>query len=405
MTYRIIALDSKETNTDIQDCADRSNGSPEAQVATPGATEERRSTRVLSLDALRGFNMLWIIGGAEIVAEIAKKVDNPLISQISDNITKHVEWEGFHFHDMIFPLFLFIIGVALPFSLGRRMEAGESKIRLVKKVIKRTAILLVLGWIYSGLLEFKGLENLRIMGVLQRLALGYLCASLAMLYLSVRGQIAVAACCLAAYWLSMRFIPASGFHSGDFSPNGNFANYIDRVLFQPGQLYRVYGDPEGIFSTIPAIATAVIGVLAGYYLLSVRSGEQKTRGLIAAGVLCIGAGYLWSLDFPVIKKIWTSSYVLVAGGWSLLLLALFYWLIDVKGWKRWTPFFVIIGLNPITIYIGQEIIDFEHTAKFFVAGALRFIPAYEVLMFAASVLATKWLFLYFLHRQRVYLRV
>jgi predicted acyltransferase len=396
-------METDSTAAQIQDASVAERGLPSSTAASESPVPSL--PRLLSLDALRGFNMFWIIGGAEIVAEIANKVDNPTVSRISHNLTKHVEWEGFHFHDMIFPLFLFIIGVALPFSLGRRLDAGEPKNRLIRKVIWRTVILLALGWIYSGLLEFNGLQNLRIMGVLQRLALGYFFASIAMLYMNVRGQIVAAASCLVIYWLSMRFLSAPGFHLGDFSPNGNFANYIDRVLFQPGQIYRTYGDPEGIFSTIPAIATAMIGSFAGYYLRSDRNGGQKVRGLIAAGVLSIGAGYLWSIDFPVIKKIWTSSYVLVAGGWSLILLALFYWLIDVKGWKRGTLFFMVIGLNPITIYIGQEIIDFEHTAKFFVQGALKFIPAYEVLLFAASLLALKWLFLYFLHRQRIYLRV
>lgn len=366
---------------------------------------QKPSARLLSLDALRGFNMFWIIGGAELLEEIAKRVNNSAFTHVSDIFTKHVQWEGFHFHDMIFPLFLFIIGVTLPFALGRRLEAGEPRSELVKKVLKRTVVLFLLGWVYYGLLEFKGMDHQRIMGVLQRLALGYGFAAVIMLNTNVRGQIAAALTCLVGYWLAMRFLPVPGFHPGDYSTNGNFANYVDRLLFRPGQLYKTYGDPEGIFSTIPAIATALMGVLAGTYLRSERDGMQKARGLAAAGILSIGAGYLWSLDFPVIKKIWTSSYVMVAGGWSLLLLALFYWLIDVKGWKRWTLFFVVIGLNPITIYVGQEIIDFEHIAKFFVGGAIRFVPAYSAILFVASVIAVKWLYLYFLHRQKIYLRV
>src|SRR5262249_1157066 len=250
----------------------------------------------------------------------------------------------------------------LPFSLGRKLEKGIPKSELAKKVLKRTAIMLILGLIYSGLFDLKGLDHQRIMGVLQRLALGYCFASFIYMNTKIRGQVIALAACLLSYWLAMRFLPVPGFQRGDFSEYGNFANYIDRVLFAPGQLYEKYGDPEGIFSTIPAIGTALMGVLAGGWLRSDREGNNKTLALVMAGLASIAAGYLWSIDFPVIKKIWTSSYVLVAGGWSLLLLAAFYWLIDVKGWTKWTFFFVVIGLNPITIYIADRIIDFDGIA-------------------------------------------
>src|SRR5258706_1146611 len=149
---------------------------------------------------------------------------------------------------------------------------------------------------------------------------------------------------------------------------------MDRVLFARGQLYEKYGDPEGIFSTIPAIGKALMGVLAGQWLRSAKEGNQKAKLLFAAGLASIALGYLWGVDFPVIKKIWTSSYVLVAGGWSLLLLATFYWLVDVEGWKKWTFFFVVIGLNPITIYIADPIIDFDVIAKFFLGGLAKHAP-------------------------------
>jgi predicted acyltransferase len=363
------------------------------------------SQRLLSLDALRGFNMFWIIGGAELFAEIAKRIDNRYVTAVTDNLSKHVKWEGIHWHDMIFPLFLFIIGVTLPFSLGRRMEQGTPRAELIKRVLKRTALMLLLGLVYSGLFDLKGFEHQRIMGVLQRLALGYCFAAIIYLNTRVRGQIIALVSCLVGYWLAMRFIPVPGFNRGDFSEYGNFANYIDRVLFAPGQLYEKYGDPEGIFSTIPAIGTALMGVLAGQWLRSSREGNEKARMLVIAGLLGIGLGYLWSIDFPVIKKIWTSSYVLVAGGWSLLLLATFYWLIDVKGWTKWTFFFVVIGLNPITIYIADRIIDFDGIAKFFIGGSAKMFPLYGPILLLAVSIAIRWLFLLHLHRQKIYLRI
>lgn len=202
----------------------------------------------------------------------------------------------------------------------------------------------------------------------------------------------------------MTWMPVPGHPPGSFTPEGNFANYLDRLVFLPGQLYEAHGDPEG-FSTLPAIATALLGVFAGQWLRGPRADREKVMGLLLAGAACIALGYAWSPWFPVIKKIWTSSYVLVAGGWSALLLALFYWAIDVRRWRRWAYFFAVIGLNPITIYLGQNIVDFDKIAQFFAAGAAQHAGALGPILLATAVLGVKWLFLRFLHKQRIYLRV
>ncbi len=366
---------------------------------------QKPAGRLHSLDALRGFNMFWIMTGADIVDELLSKFHNKFIHAINSNLTEHVEWEGFHFHDMIFPLFLFIIGVALPYTLAKRRERGDSQKHLQLKIIKRTVTLIVLALLAAGLLEFKGFDHLRIMGVLQRLALGYGCAATILLYTKERAQAAICAGLLILYWILMIKIPVPGVPLGSMTQMGNVANYFDRKWFLPGQLYTSYGDPEGLFSTIPAISTALLGVLCGQWLLSDRTQLKKVFGLVIAGIACIALGYAWSPWFPVIKKIWTSSYVLIAGGWSMLLLALFYWLIDIKGWKKWAAGFVVIGLNPLTIYLGQRFIRFEYTAKFFFGGIAHLTPVYEGLIMAIAVFGIKWLFLYFLHRQKIYLRV
>jgi len=363
------------------------------------------SQRLTSLDALRGFDMFWITGGAALLVAIAHKADWPLLTCVANNLCEHVEWEGFHFHDLIFPLFLFVIGVAMPFSLGRRLEQGASRGEVLRKIIRGTVVLFLLGLVYSGWLELKPLTEMRIPGVLQRLALGYGLAGMAMLYLRPRGQAVAAVACLVGYYLLMRFVPVPGDHGGPWTMEGNLANYIDRLIFTRGQIYEAYGDPEGPLSTIPAVATALIGVFTGYWLRSARGGNEKTLGMLGAGVVLIGAGYLWSLDMPIIKKIWTSSYVLVAGGWSLLLLAAFYWLIDVRGWKGWSFYFVVIGLNPITIYIGQKIVNFDAVGAYFLRGVAAHLPDYQPIILAAGGLAARWLFLLFLHRHRVYLHV
>jgi len=349
--------------------------------------------------------MFWITGGAALLEAIARKADWPPLTRVMENLCQHVDWEGFHFHDLIFPLFLFVIGVSMPFSLGKRLESGDSRAAVLTKVLRRTLLLFLLGLVYYGWLDFKPITEMRIPGVLQRLAIGYGLAGVALLYLSIRGQALAAALCLVGYYLLMRFVPVPGDHGGPWTMQGNLANYVDRIVFTRGQIWEDYGDPEGLLSTIPAVATALLGVLTGHWLRSTRSGGAKTLGMIAAGLVLIGAGYLWSLDMPIIKKIWTSSYVLVAGGWSLLLLAAFYWLIDVCGWNGWAFFFVVIGLNPITIYIGQEIINFDAIGAFFFRGVAAHLPDYKPIILIAAGVAARWLFLLFLHRQRVYLRV
>jgi len=357
------------------------------------------------LDALRGFNMFWIIGGDDLITAIMDKSHNRMVTQVKGNLTGHVEWVGFHFYDMIFPLFLFIAGVALPYAITKQLEKGHTRRQIAISIVKRTFTLFFLGLVYNGLLRFNGIDHLRIMGVLQRQALGYGAAALIYLYAPRKKQmITIAVALLLGYWAAMALIHVPGAPTGSMTQTGNLANYIDRVLFRPGQLYRPYGDPEGPFSTIPAVATAILGALAGKWLRTDHKAEKKAAGLLAAGVALIAVGYVWGLWFPIIKKIWTSSYVLYAGGWSLLLLALFYWLIDVRGYRRWSLFFVVIGVNPITIYLMQEFVNFEETAKFFVGGALAHFPLAQPILLTASIVGIKWLVLRFLDRQKIYLR-
>lgn len=366
---------------------------------------DQTSQRLLSLDALRGFTMFWIIGGDELVNRIAGYFKNPVSDQIKDFLTQHVDWAGFHFYDLIFPLFLFMAGVSIPFSIGRGLERNESKRLLIIKIIKRTLLLFLLGWIYNGALEFKGFYHLRVPGVLQRIALGYCFAALAMLFLKVRGQIVFGVTLLVGYWAAMGFIPVPGFPAGTMTYEGNLAGYIDRLVFQPGQLWGGTADPEGLLSTLPALVTALLGMMSGQWLRSSMQQQRKVTGLLLAGVGCLTVGYIWSLWFPLIKQIWTSSFVLVAGGWSLILLALFYWLIDVQGWKRWAFFLVVIGANSITIYICQNFINFDGIAGYFVGGLLQYIPTAAPILFMLCILMAKWLFLAFLNRRRIYLRV
>ncbi|MHC4122799.1 MAG: acyltransferase family protein [Planctomycetota bacterium] len=359
-------------------------------------------SRVASIDALRGFDMFWIIGGCLILRKLSEIYDNPSAQPFFAQF-RHVEWEGFHFLDLIFPLFMFIVGAVLPFSIARRRERGESRLRLWGHIIKRAAIIVLLGLMVNGLLNFN-IPEMRWSGVLQYIGVCYFFAALIAMYTSWRIQAIITVSLLILHWALLMFVPVPGFGAGVITPEGCLASYLDQLLI-PGKLYYGYGDNEGILAILTGVALVLIGTLAGYWLRTEKGGNCKTVRLLLSGVVCLVTGYTWGLFFPIIKIIWTSPFILVASGWSLLLLALFYWVIDVKGYKKWTYFFVVIGMNPITIYFAQRFVDFERIAKFFVSGAARYAGAFEPVVLAIGILAVKWLLLWFLYRKRIFLKV
>src|SRR5579862_5540580 len=231
------------------------------------------AVRLRSLDALRGFDMFWIIGGDEIASQIGKLSKNEHVQAVTVQVSDHMPWAGFRFYDMIFPLFLFMIGTAIPFSIGKRLEQGESREKIVWKVIRRTLVLILLGLLYNGLLNFAGWDHIRFFGVLQRQAIGYCAASLLFLFTKPRTQIILVVAILLGYWALMAWAPVPGVPRGTYTEWGNFANYVDRLILQPHQMYEKYGDPEGPVSMIPAVATGLLGVFAGRWLKSANTAE------------------------------------------------------------------------------------------------------------------------------------
>jgi predicted acyltransferase len=360
------------------------------------------SDRIVSIDALRGFDMFWIIGGGTVLESLVHVWKNPVTETIHTQL-EHVDWQGFHFEDLIFPLFLFIMGVVLPFSISRRRQRGQSLPMIYLHILKRSVVLILLGLIFNDLLSFNW-PQMRWPGVLQRIGLCYFFASFLVVHTKWRTQAIFVAAVLILYWLAMTLIPVPGFGAGVITKEGCLSSYIDQQLI-PGELYYGSGDNEGLISTLPAICTALIGSLAGLWLRSDRSGSRKTAGLAAAGLAGVIIGYLWGLIFPIIKIIWTSSYTLFSGGFCLLLLALFYWIIDVKGYRKWTIFFVIIGVNPITIYFLQRFVDFGGIAEFFFSGLAAHAGLVAPLVIPLGVLAIKWLLLLFLYRHKIFFKV
>lgn len=386
--------------------------------------------RLLSLDALRGFDMFWIVSGEGIFHGLAKAVQQKhgLIQDkytwqiaVSDKLTwleriwvgisnqlHHSVWNGFTFYDLIFPLFIFIAGISMPFSYKKQLAAGSgAKKKIYRALIKRTTLLLVLGMVVNGLLQWKSFDETRVASVLGRIALSCFFAAVIYLNASFRWRIAWFVLILLGYWMAMTLIRVPGFGAGLLTPEGNLAAYIDR-LWLPGKLHRGVYDPEGLFSTIPAVATALLGVFTGELLLSSRyTAIRKVLSLTLGGIILLVAGAAWGIVFPVNKNLWSSSFVLYAGGWSLLLFALFYFVIDVRGIKSWTGPFVWLGCNSILIYLAAHgLVNFLSTSGFILGGVAQRVDArwHEAILWAGVALI-QFAALYGLYKRKIFLKL
>ncbi len=420
----------------------------------------------MSLDALRGFDMFWILGGDFVVTTAGKMSGGSdrtwtLFGWLASQF-HHKDWDGFAFYDLIFPLFVFICGVSVVFSLTKETRL-HGRAGALQRVLRRAALLFVLGIIYSGGLS-KEWPDIRLLGVLQRIALAYLGAGLIFCFVGARMKAlaGIIAGILIGYWAVMNFVPirdiqldkaklaelaeksddargALAFKSetnpsaaknspawqkaeelfakttatttGQFAPGHNLSNHLD-FQFLPGRKYDLFYDPEGILSTLPAIATCLLGVLTGVFLRREDFCDKwKVTYLLSFGALALIAGFTWGMSFPVVKKIWTSSFVLVAGGYSALLLAVFYQVVDVWKWRGWCQPFLWIGTNSITIYVANNVISFRTVATRFVGGDVKKWLDANIADGAGNILialvgfALIFWFVNFLYRRKIFLRL
>ena len=284
----------------------------------------------------------------------------------------------------------------------RRVERGASPGELHRQIARRTLVLVFLGLVNYGLLQFDW-ATMRWSSVLGRIGICYFFASLLVIHTKWRVQAMVVLAILLGYWAAVMFVPVPGYGPGVLTPEGCLTTWLDQKLI-PGTLGLGLYDRQGVLSTFTALATTLIGVLAGHWLRSERTANQKVQGILIAGVVMLAAGWLWGQVFFISRNVWTSSFVLYSAGWCLLLLALFYWVIDVQGHKKWTFFLVVIGMNAITIWVGQRLIDFEFTAHALFLGVSRHLGIVAPVFLALSVLTIKWLFLWFLYRQKIFLK-
>ena len=386
----------------------------------------------MSLDALRGFDMFWIVGGEELVHGLYKAwPDGPL--GLINNQLNHKTWAGVAFYDLIFPLFVFIVGVSVVFSV-RRMIEQNGMARTVRRILLRSLVLYVFGLlIYGGI--SKGVDHIRWLGVLQRIAICYLCTSLLFCAFRLKGLIVVCASLLLGYWALTSFVPIRDFNletghlkalqlepaspetrarflattnfvRGRFDDGLNLSQQLD-FLYLPGHKWDDAYDPEGLLSTLPAIATCLLGIFAGLLLKNgAVSDEKKVYYLLAAGVAGVLAGFLWGLQFPVIKKIWTSSYVLVAGGYACLLLAAFHQMIEIWQWRKWCVPFLWIGMNPITIYLACGLLPIGDLAGLIVGGPVQAaVGPWGDFVLALTAVAMMFAFVRFLYQRKIFLRL
>ncbi len=368
--------------------------------------QKNNANRLFSLDALRGFDMFWIMGAEEIVHALSKATGSSFFGGFANQLT-HPAWNGFHLYDLIFPLFLFIAGVATPYSVGREIELGKTNSQVMLRVAKRAFILVLLGLVVNNGLEIRPIAEIRFGSVLGRIGLAYMFANF--IYINTKKQSTQMiwfAGIILSYYLLLKYTAAPGFPLGDLSQAGNFASYLDRSIL-PGKLYLGNHDPEGLISTLPAISTGLLGIIVGNYLKNdLASGAKKSIILLFLGTLFIGIAFIWDMDFPINKNLWSSSFVMIVGGLSMILLSLFYYIIDVKGYKNWAFFFKVIGMNSILIYVSGHFINWEYSTNglFHWVGQLISEP-YNAVVLATLYVGVKWLFLYFMYQKKVFLKV
>jgi predicted acyltransferase len=362
--------------------------------------------RLASLDVLRGFDMLWIIGGSSLILSLTKTTQWGWLQVIADQM-EHAKWEGFHFYDLIFPMFMFISGVAIPYAISSKVEQGTNRNLLFRKIVKRGIILVLLGVLYNGALE-RGFMNLRYASVLAQIGLAYLFAATINLYArSFKARVLWLLGILAGIAILQLAFPVPGYGAGLLTADGGVNAWIDRMLL-PGRLYGETYDPEGLLCIVSAISVTLMGSLAGSILRDGNPANKRKAAILAiSGAVLVIIAVILSPVYPIIKKAWTVPFNLLTAGISALLLSLFYFLIDVRKWVngiisyKWL-FFKVIGMNSITIYLGTRIVNFNQLSRFFTGWLASPFGDWIIVLVA---IALEWILLYYLYKNKIFLRV
>jgi predicted acyltransferase len=385
-------------------------------AGTSPVTAPPRAERLVSLDVFRGITIAAMI----------------LVNDNGDWDAaywplQHSKWNGWTPTDLIFPFFLFIVGVSMVMSISSRLARGDSRGKVMRHALQRGAILLALGVFLNGFPNHYNIHTLRFEGVLQRIAICYVISALFVIYTGNRSRVAAIVVCLASYWIIMRYVPVPGFgvptHDMPLlDPDRNLAAWLDRRLLM-GHLYEGTRDPEGVLSTIPSIATSLLGVMTGEWLRSQASSLKKAAWMIIAGIAGLSAGELFNVWFPINKKLWTSSFVLFTAGFALVILALFYWLIDIKKSRGWTMPALVFGMNSIAAYVFAEMlaifvgtwrvhmpqdgyVDLQYLIYNTIFTTRDSPPSANAsLLYSLSFVLVCWLAMWPLYRKRIFLKI
>ena len=371
--------------------------------------------RLQSLDALRGFDLFCLVALSDLVEELAEVIDKPWMGKVMEHFT-HKPWEGFSAWDLVMPLFMFMAGVAIPYSLSKYKEEGASRKKLYWRLGKRVLLLWIFGMMVQG--NLLALDPNRIYlftNTLQAIAVGYLFSAIFYLHTSWKTQIGIAVALLLTFWGAMEWITIGNFGGGDYTPHGNLAEGIDSIVLgrfrDTAQIVdgQVVVNPHytytWLLSSLNFIVTVLTGVLAGEALRSTLKQGRKVALLLGAGIVLVALGWTWDLVHPVIKHIWTGSMVFVSSGYCFLLMGLFYWWIDCRGHNKHLTFLKVYGMNSITAYVVSHVISFRSISKSLFFGLEQYVGDYYGFLIQLSNCAILFLILYIMYRNRVFLRV
>ena len=364
---------------------------------SPASAEASKlvSKRLISLDAFRGWTMFWIVGGGGIVAGLQALGHNPVIDTLVYHLD-HTPWQGLRYYDLIWPSFMLMTGMSLPFSYAKR-SLTQTHGQIFLRVLRRAVVLFLLGSIRESV-NLKHPYLVELSSALQPIGIAYFCAFL-LVRRSWRFQAGVAASILAGYALLLAFVPGPGVPAGSYQLGKNLVAAVDIAV-----LGRAHEEGWGtVLSTIPTIATTILGLLIGELLRSDRPQKNKIRIIALVGVSCVALGLAMDPIVPVIMKLWTTSYGLASAGWSCLLFLAFYAVVDARGYRKWTFPFIVIGMNAVAVYMGRTLVPLGGMVDFFTTGPAAAIGTFGPLFQAATVLVVEWLILYWMYKRKIFL--
>lgn len=362
----------------------------QAAASAPAA-----SKRLVSLDAFRGWTMFWIVGGGALVTGLEALGHNPVIDTLVYQL-EHTPWQGLRYYDLIWPSFMLMTGMSLPFSYAKR-SLTQTHREILLRVLRRVIVLLLLGSIRESV-SLNHPYWVELSSALQPIAIAYFCAFL-LVRKSWRFQAAVGASILAGYAVLLAFVPAPGIPAGSYENGRNLVAAVDVAV-----LGRTHKEGWGtVISTIPTIATTILGLLIGELLRSTRPQKAKLRIMALVGVAGVVLGFALDPVIPIVMKLWTTSYGLASAGWSCLLFLVFYWIIDVRGYRKWAFPFVVIGMNAVTVYMGRTLVPMTKIVGVFTAGIAAGMGSIGHLFQAVAVLVVEWLILYWMYKRKIFL--